>query len=80
MACMRRATRRLFLLDYDGTLTQPGSHNSTPTTEVLATLQGLTQDPRNCVWIISGRGRSELGPWFQSLVSPSPWMQSPLPS
>ena len=64
-----RATKRLFLLDYDGTLTQPSSHNNTPTPEVLAILQGLVQDPKNSVWIISGRGRSELGPWFQPLVS-----------
>ncbi|KAK9853916.1 hypothetical protein WJX84_012449 [Apatococcus fuscideae] len=63
----QRATKRLFLLDYDGTLTQPSSHNSKPSVEVLAILKGLVQDSRNSVWIISGRGRSELGPWFQSL-------------
>lgn len=35
-----RATKSLFLLDYDGTPTQLSSHNSTPNPEVLAILQG----------------------------------------
>ena len=63
-----RANKRLFLLDYDGTLIPCSSISSRPTTEVLAVLQALVADPRNVVYIISGRGRSELGDWFESVV------------
>ena len=63
-----RANKRLFLLDYDGTLIPCSSINSRPTAEVLAVLRALVADPRNVVYIISGRGRSELGDWFESVV------------
>ncbi len=63
-----RANKRLFLLDYDGTLIPCSSINSRPTAEVLAVLKALVADPRNVVYIISGRGRSELGDWFESVV------------
>ena len=72
-ACMlRRANKRLFLLDYDGTLIPCSSINSRPTAEVLAVLKALVADQRNVVYIISGRGRSELGDWFESVVRPGP--------
>ena len=71
-ACWSRANKRLFLLDYDGTLIPCSSINSRPTAEVLAVLKALVADPRNVVYIISGRGRSELGDWFESVVRPSP--------
>ena len=63
-----RANKRLFLLDYDGTLIPCSSISSRPTAEVLAVLKALVADPRNVVYIISGRGRSELGDWFESVV------------
>lgn len=64
----RSANKRLFLLDYDGTLIPASSINSRPTAEVLAVLKALVADARNVVYIISGRGRSELGDWFESVV------------
>ncbi len=64
----RSANKRLFLLDYDGTLIPASSINSRPTAEVLAVLKALAADARNVVYIISGRGRSELGDWFESVV------------
>lgn len=36
--------------------------------QVLDILRGLTVDPKNDVFIISGRGRAELGDWFASVV------------
>ena len=35
-------------------------------------LKALVADQRNVVYIISGRGRSELGDWFESVVRPGP--------
>ena len=62
----RTATRRLLLLDYDGTLTpirQKPSH-SAPTGEVLALLRDLTAMPSTEVVIISGRTFQELEDWL----------------
>ena len=64
----RRASRRLFMLDYDGTLLAQSSINPKPGEDVLAVLRALTEDKRNTVFIVSGRGRAELGSWFQSVV------------
>lgn len=64
-----RGNKRLFLLDYDGTLMPSGSINARPTEEVLHVLRGLCADPANVVFIISGRARQELSEWFGSIVS-----------
>ncbi|KAI7904906.1 trehalose-phosphatase [Cokeromyces recurvatus] len=49
--------KRLFLFDYDGTLTpivsQPADAKPAPT--LLHNLQELCKDPLNSVWVISGR-------------------------
>lgn len=70
-----RSERRLFLLDYDGTLTpqqQTGVYDAKPdarpTEDILRVLRGLCADARNTVYIISGRGRAELRDWFSSVV------------
>jgi hypothetical protein len=57
------------MLDYDGTLLAQSSINPKPGEDVLAVLRALTADKRNTVFIVSGRGRAELGAWFQSVVS-----------
>ncbi|KAH9074284.1 glycosyltransferase family 20 protein [Lactarius deliciosus] len=51
------ATKRLFLLDYDGTLAPIVKTPSmaVPTEDTLTALTALTADPRNLVYIISGR-------------------------
>lgn len=36
--------------------------------QVLDILRGLTADPKNEVYIISGRGKKDLGGWFSSVV------------
>lgn len=63
----QRAKKRVLLLDHDGTLMAPSSISSRPTDHVLATLRQLTSDPRNTVYIISGRARTELQEWFKSV-------------
>jgi trehalose 6-phosphate synthase/phosphatase len=52
-----RATKRLFLLDYDGTLAPIVKTPSmaVPTEDTLTALTALSADPRNLVYIISGR-------------------------
>lgn len=60
------AKRRLFLFDYDGTLTpivrDPAA--AIPTARLHNTLLKLTKDPRNVVWIISGRDGEFLDKWL----------------
>ena len=53
----RSAKKRLFMFDYDGTLTpivrDPAA--AIPTERLIRTLKALASDHRNSVWIISGR-------------------------
>ncbi|KAK1962623.1 family 20 glycosyltransferase [Colletotrichum sublineola] len=58
----RDAGKRLFMFDYDGTLTpivrEPSA--AVPSERVLQTLTALASDERNAVWIISGRDQEFL--------------------
>ncbi|MEM8710931.1 MAG: bifunctional alpha,alpha-trehalose-phosphate synthase (UDP-forming)/trehalose-phosphatase, partial [Planctomycetota bacterium] len=51
------AAQRFLALDYDGTLRelQEDPVTATPSPELLETLTALAADPRNDVWIVSGR-------------------------
>ncbi|MDI6879324.1 MAG: bifunctional alpha,alpha-trehalose-phosphate synthase (UDP-forming)/trehalose-phosphatase [Desulfitobacteriaceae bacterium] len=64
-----QAQRRLFLLDYDGTLipfaTEPGL--AVPSLEVLKTLAALASDSSSEVVLLSGRDRTTLNTWFGRL-------------
>eukprot|EP00249_Psilotum_nudum_P024224 c29125_g1_i7 orf=295-2883(-) len=60
----RRTACRAILLDYDGTMMPQTSINKTPSSEVLAVLNTLCSDPKNVVFIVSGRGRQTLSDWF----------------
>ncbi|CAG8744107.1 1544_t:CDS:2, partial [Acaulospora colombiana] len=53
----KNAKRRLFLFDYDGTLTPIVKVPSmaVPSESTLQALEKLSEDPRNLVYIISGR-------------------------
>lgn len=64
-----RASKRLLLLDYDGTLVDQTAIDNKPNAEVLKMVQGLCADPNNFVFIISGRARTELSHWFDPSVS-----------
>ncbi|WP_430612543.1 bifunctional alpha,alpha-trehalose-phosphate synthase (UDP-forming)/trehalose-phosphatase [Flavobacterium sp. JP2137] len=57
-----RAAKRLFLLDYDGTLVpfKPHPKNSVPSQCLLDCLTKLAQNPANIVVIISGRNKEFL--------------------
>ena len=63
-----RASKRLLLLDYDGTLVDQNAIDNKPDAEVLKMVQGLCSDPNNFVFIISGRARTELSQWFDPSV------------
>jgi trehalose 6-phosphate synthase/phosphatase len=64
--------RRLILLDYEGTL--PSSNNHTlfeyqskglsPSSKILNTLDYLTKDKRNIIFIITGREAKLVSEWF----------------
>lgn len=58
----RASEKRLFLFDYDGTLTPIVSEPAAavPTPRILRTIQSLAADHRNAVWIISGRDQEFL--------------------
>ena len=65
----RKASKRLFLFDYDGTLTpivnNPGA--ATPSDRVIRTIKALVADNRNAVWIISGRDQAFLDEWVGNI-------------
>ncbi|POR35315.1 Trehalose-phosphatase [Tolypocladium paradoxum] len=58
----RSAGKRLFMFDYDGTLTpivrEPSA--AIPSERIIHSLTLLAADPRNAVWIISGRDQEFL--------------------
>ncbi|KAL4924670.1 putative alpha,alpha-trehalose-phosphate synthase subunit Tps2 [Aspergillus undulatus] len=62
----RKARKRLFMFDYDGTLTPivKDPQSAIPSDRVLRTLKSLAADSRNAVWIISGRDQAFLDEWM----------------
>lgn len=64
----KEAPQRLFLFDYDGTLSpivrEPSA--AIPSARLYKVLERLTADPRNRVWIISGRDADFLDTWLAS--------------
>ncbi|KAL2816825.1 glycosyltransferase family 20-domain-containing protein [Aspergillus cavernicola] len=62
----RKARKRLFMFDYDGTLTPivKDPQSAIPSDRVLRTIKSLAADPRNAVWIISGRDEAFLDEWM----------------
>ncbi|KAI2627857.1 glycosyltransferase family 20 protein [Hypoxylon sp. NC1633] len=58
----REANKRLFMFDYDGTLTPivRDPQAAVPSERVIQTLKALAADHRNDVWIISGRDQDFL--------------------
>lgn len=59
----RKAKRRLFMFDYDGTLTPivKDPNAALPSERLLRTINTLAADERNAIWIISGRDQEFLG-------------------
>ncbi len=64
-----QASRRLILLDYDGTLSPfvKNPEDAIPSEELLNLLTKLTSDKKNKVVINSGRNRRVLDKWFEGL-------------
>ncbi|TDH24586.1 bifunctional alpha,alpha-trehalose-phosphate synthase (UDP-forming)/trehalose-phosphatase [Segetibacter sp. 3557_3] len=60
------ASKRLLLLDYNGTLVpfSPLADQSEPGEEVLSLLANLSADQRNCIYLLSGRNSATLDNWF----------------
>ncbi|EPS45711.1 hypothetical protein H072_119 [Dactylellina haptotyla CBS 200.50] len=65
-----RATRRLFMFDYDGTLTPivKDPHAAIPTDKIIRTIKKLASDPQNNVWIVSGRDQAFLEQWMGDIA------------
>lgn len=66
LSTYRAAKRRLFMFDYDGTLTPivKDPQSAIPSDRVIRTLKTLASDPTNAVWIISGRDQAFLDEWM----------------
>jgi len=63
------STKRLFLLDYDGTLTHIVRDPSLalPSPRVIAVLKKLAADTKNVVYVVSGRDKDVLDKWLGDL-------------
>ena len=66
LAQYRQAKKRIFMFDYDGTLTPivKDPQSAIPSDRVTRTIKRLASDPRNSVWIISGRDQVFLEEWM----------------
>ncbi|KAJ4827746.1 putative alpha,alpha-trehalose-phosphate synthase [UDP-forming] 11 [Turnera subulata] len=60
----KAAKNRLILLDYDGTMMPQTSVDKAPSSQIISVLNCLCSDPKNTVFIVSGRGKDSLGQWF----------------
>jgi len=62
----RKGSKRLFLLDYDGTLVgfKGKPAEAGPDDEIIDLLKCLSRDPKNTVVIISGRDKTTLEDWL----------------
>jgi trehalose-phosphatase len=65
----RRSTKRLILLDYDGTLSPicKTPIEAAPTNNLIAALKALCADLDNNVYVISGRDQTTLESWLGSV-------------
>lgn len=66
VSAYKRTKHRAILLDYDGTMTQPGSISTIPNAEAIGILNSLSKDTDNVVFIVSGKERKTLTDWFSS--------------
>ncbi|KAK8615934.1 hypothetical protein V6N13_017504 [Hibiscus sabdariffa] len=64
VSAYKRTNRRAIFLDYDGTLVPEASIIKSPSPEVISVIKTLCDDPKNTVFIVSGRGRTSLSEWL----------------
>jgi trehalose 6-phosphate synthase/phosphatase len=71
LADYRKSAKRLFLLDYDGTLVgfKGKPEEAGPDEEIVDLLQRLTGNPENTVVVISGRDKTTLENWLGHIGS-----------
>ena len=64
-----KSSRRLFFLDYDGTLTQffERPEHAKPNDDLLGLLKSLSSNKKNEVVLVSGREKETLNKWFGHL-------------
>ncbi|KAK4758271.1 hypothetical protein SAY87_019572 [Trapa incisa] len=66
VSAYKRTKSRAILLDYDGTMILSNSISTTPSPETVAILNSLCRDPKNAVFLVSGKDRHTLTRWFSS--------------
>ncbi|KAI3918505.1 hypothetical protein MKX01_041825 [Papaver californicum] len=66
VSAFKRTKNRAILLDYDGTMMPQTSINKTPNPEAIGFLNSLCRDPKNVVFLVSGRDKTTLTEWFAS--------------
>lgn len=64
LSAYKRTNNRLILLNYDGTMMPKSLVDKTPSNEVISVLNELCSDPKNVVFVISGRRKDYLSKWF----------------
>lgn len=64
VSAYRSKYKRAIFLDYDGTVVPQASIVKTPSPEVISVLNSLCSDPKNNVFIVSGREKNTLSDWF----------------
>ncbi|KAK7367882.1 hypothetical protein VNO80_09902 [Phaseolus coccineus] len=66
VSAYKRTGKRAIFLDYDGTIVSKSSINKTPSPEAISVLNDMCNDPKNTVFIVSGRARDSLSNWLTS--------------
>lgn len=66
VSAYKRTKNRAILLDYDGAMMLHSSINSGPNSEAVEILKCLCRDPKNVVFLVSGKDKNTLSEWFSS--------------
>uniref|UniRef100_A0A7N0U5I1 alpha,alpha-trehalose-phosphate synthase (UDP-forming) n=1 Tax=Kalanchoe fedtschenkoi TaxID=63787 RepID=A0A7N0U5I1_KALFE len=69
VSAYKRTKCRAILLDYDGTMMLQNNHKSiskAPNMEAVGILNSLCTDPKNAVFLVSGKDKRTLAEWFSS--------------
>lgn len=66
VSAYKRTKNRAILLDYDGTMMLQRSISASPNAEAVGLLNNLCKDPKNVVFIVSGKDKKTLTEWFSS--------------
>ncbi|XP_020227407.1 probable alpha,alpha-trehalose-phosphate synthase [UDP-forming] 9 [Cajanus cajan] len=64
ISAYERTNCRAIFLDYDGTIVPQTSITKIPCPEIIDVLNKLCSDPKNTVFIVSGREKTTLSEWF----------------